>query len=99
MTEIFNRDRLAEVVGSKFRLIASTESVEIELAEVSELRERKGGKAFSALFLVPTGYNVEQGLYQLEHKQLGRTDLFLVPVGFDQDRLQLEAVFNFLNQK
>ena len=55
--------------------------------------------AFSALFLVPTGYNVEQGLYQLEHKQLGRTDLFLVPVGFDQDRLQLEAVFNFLNQK
>jgi hypothetical protein len=99
MTEIFNRDRLAAAVGSKFRLTAATESVEVELTEVSELRERRGGKAFSALFLVPAGYNVEQGLYQLEHEELGRADLFLVPVGLGQERLRLEAVFNFLDQE
>ena len=99
MTELFDRDRLATAIGSTFRLVADSGSVEIELTEVSDLRERTGGKAFSALFLVPTGYDVEQGIYQLEHEQLGSADLFLVPVGLKQERLQLEAVFNFIDQE
>lgn len=97
MTEIFNRDNFAAVLGTEFRLTASENRfVTIELSEVTDAKEKTGTRSFSTIFTVPEGYKVEQGLYDLSHETFGAIQLFLVPVGPVKDRQQLQAVFNFL---
>ena len=99
MSDLFSRDRFAEALGSLFILTAAGEkSVDLELAEVSELKKTKTQQAFSILFLVAEPFKVEQGLYDLKHDTMGSMQLFLVPVGMKDGRLQLEAVFNLLQE-
>jgi hypothetical protein len=38
-------------------------------------------------------------MYQLQHERLGAFELFLVPVGQDQDGVYYEAVFNRLQRQ
>ena len=93
----FDRDRFAEELGSSFALkIADSESVDLELVEVSELKERPHQVSFAILFLTPNSSLVDQGLYELNHERLGEMQIFLVPIGMDGERMKLEAVFNFL---
>jgi|SRR5215203_661048 len=100
MSDLFDRDRFAAALGSPFKLTAAgDESVDIELAEVSERTRRHNQHGFSVVFLVPESYSVEQGLYDLKHETMGALQLFLVPVGMKDGRLQLEAVFNLLQEK
>lgn len=97
MNEEFSRERFAGALGSKFTLHAAEEkSVEIELIEVSEARERPNQVSFSIVFLLPEFYNAEQGLYDLTHDELGAFQIFLVPIGSGKRGAMLEAVFNFL---
>ena len=96
MSEMFSRDRFVGAVGSKFKLTAdSGQTVDLELIEVSELRERPSGQSFSIFFAPPEGYTVLQGMFPLAHEELGTMDIFLVPVG-DEKGVRLEALFNFL---
>lgn len=97
MSRVFDRVSFAGVLGSPFTLTAAGgQSVDVELTEVTELKETEHQRSFALLFSVPEPYQVEQGLYDLEHKALGSMQLFLVPVGLDNGRLKLEAVFNLL---
>ena len=99
MTAVFDRDSFAGVLGSLFTLTAAGgESVDVELIEVTEQKETDTQRSFALLFIVPEPYQVEQGLYDLDHKTLGSMQLFLVPVGFDNGRLKLEASFNLLKE-
>ena len=96
MTE-FNRDRFAEALGTTFTLItAEDKAVEIELVEVSDLRERPHQVSFSILFRLPENIAAEQGMYDLRHAELGEMQLFLVPIEPIDNRMGLEAVFNIL---
>src|SRR5688572_25896313 len=96
----FNRDMFDNVKGTAFTLTGGEDQkVDIELTEVSDLKETSSQQAFSLLFVVPAPYRLEQGLYDLEHQTLGQLQLFLVPVGLDDNRLQMEAVFNLLREK
>ena len=93
----FERDKFAEAIGSGFTVTAPNGvSVEFFLAKVSELHETAERQGFSIEFLAPENCNVAQGLYDLEHATLGTMQLFLVPVGVKNGRLQLQSVFNFL---
>jgi hypothetical protein len=95
----FDRDRFAEEVGSSFTLKgADGESVGLELAEVSELKERPHQVSFSMVFLTPKSYVIEQGLQDLQHERLGEMQIFLVPIGVSNERMQLEAIFNFVRE-
>lgn len=74
--------------------------VGLELVEVCPLRPpppRRGRPAarhpFSLTFRARTPAYVPQGTYPITHDRLGRLDVFLVPVGRDDDGLLLEAVF------
>ncbi|HUR98115.1 MAG TPA: hypothetical protein VMZ26_08640 [Pyrinomonadaceae bacterium] len=92
-----SRDRFAEVLGTPFLIKTDLgQSLNIELEEVSDLRERPRQVSFSLLFSVPETFTVEQGLYDLEHEVLGAIQLFLVPVLVSPNVVKLEAVFNFL---
>ena len=97
MVETFDRDAFAEVLGSNFRIPAAEGKVlDLELIEVSELRRTQFQESFHITFLLPAGYNAPQGLYDMSHETLGAMQLFLVPIGIEDGRLKLEAVFNLL---
>lgn len=49
---------------------------------------------FSLVFRAPAGTDLSQQIYRLHHESLGDLEVFLVPIGRDQDGLKLEAVFN-----
>jgi hypothetical protein len=53
---------------------------------------------FSLMFQGPGEIFMPQGMYTLTHRTLGTFDLFLVPIGKDDNGFSYEAVFNTLRQ-
>ena len=70
--------------------------MEAELVEVAARTQSKRQEQFSLLFKAPNRAPIEQGLYDVEHSELEKTALFLVPVGQDETTISFEAVFNLL---
>ena len=54
---------------------------------------------FSLVFRGPLQPLLPQRIYQVEHDQLGRFDLFIVPIRRDTHGLYYEAVFNRVNER
>lgn len=48
---------------------------------------------FSLVFVGPAGAPLAQATYQVVHDELGGLDLFLVPLGPDDDGMRYEAAF------
>lgn len=67
----------------------------VEAAEIPTAKKLGEGqrKEFSVLFRGPAGPALEQGIYTLEHDDVGRHALFLVPVSQDEEGRYYEAVF------
>lgn len=74
------------------------EPIALELVEVVELPyphapEQRG--PFSLTFLGPVSQQyLLQSTYRLEHAQMGALDIFIVPLGLKEGRMQYQAVFN-----
>ena len=94
-------------LNTPFRIYVSpTMAMEVALIEVTE----KGAsdhqqpsavrrqERFSLVFRGPRDTLLQQGIYQVQHNQLGALELFLVPVGQDHEGLYYEAVFNRLSR-
>lgn len=87
-------------LGTTFQLeTAPGESVALELIEISGYPQRtiQSGatrEAFSLLFRGAKDLAVSQQIYKLTHPELGSYELFLVPVGPDEQGMRMEAVFN-----
>jgi hypothetical protein len=82
--------------GTRFRLTGGSPpgSVETELVEVTEHGTSAPGSfraPFSVLFHGPLEPVLPQGIYRLEHEQLGTLELFIVPVGPDEPRVPGQA--------
>jgi len=96
MSEFPTRDEFFNQLNTKFRVYFDAEQpTEVELTEVSELREKPGYTAFSIIFLVPTEIGALQGLYRTEHDSLGTMELFYVPVAQSEKGFSFESVFNY----
>jgi len=93
------RDTFQPHVGSAFRLVAADEqTLDLTLAECHELTGSHGEsrEPFSLLFQAAADDPVleQQQIVPLEHPDLGRLEIFLVPLGPDKDgRWRYEAVF------
>ena len=95
-------DRFEPLVSEVFlarplEVLTSQSSFELELVRIisQPLGSQEGRRTpFSLFFDGPVGAVVEQGLYNVRHPQTGDMLLFLVPVAQENDRLQLQAVFN-----
>ena len=104
MPRALERAIFAEHLGEIFRvLLESGERLELELVEIAPLasvapgdRARPSARPdpFSIEFKGPRDKALAQGTVQVEHDEMGTFDLFLVPVGEDQEGRQYEAVFN-----
>jgi hypothetical protein len=75
-----------------------TELIDLELVGVSELGAagREGGRRpFALHFLGPiSDQYLTQGTFALEHEQLGMLQIFIVPLGLENQRMRYEAIFN-----
>jgi len=52
-------------------------------------------QSFSLIFHAHKDTDLPQGIYSVEHKKLGKVELFLVPVGMRTEHARYEAAFNF----
>lgn len=72
-------------------------SISSELIEVSSINSHtlKDGQAepFSLVFQVKDDRVFEQNTFQVTHEELGELELFLVPIGADENGVRYEAVF------
>jgi hypothetical protein len=94
-------------LNTPFRILqASNPLMDAELVEVIERgvanetlpRAAERQERFSIVFRGPRDKLLQQGIYQMQHNQLGALELFLVPVGQDREGLYYEAVFNRLRR-
>jgi hypothetical protein len=88
----------AENLNSRFTLtIEPGQTMEVELIELHEGRPSPRYEAFSITFRGPRDMLLPQRIYSFEHSALGQFDLFIVPVGQDEQGSYYEAVFNRLH--
>ncbi|HEX4955037.1 MAG TPA: hypothetical protein VF017_16735 [Thermoanaerobaculia bacterium] len=85
--------------GQTFRLsYGADQSLDLELAETTSLGAASKSSPHRAPFTLVFRHNGErrnlpQGTYALEHTDLGRLEIFLVPIGPDSQGMRYEAVF------
>lgn len=76
-------------VGESFAF----ESMELKLHEAEPVAGSGERSAFSLIFRGPTEPMLAQGIHPLEHAELGRLEIFLVPLGRDASGAQYQAIF------
>lgn len=95
MTENVTKEMFSENLNTKFRVQQeSSDTVELELTQVTLGITTSDNEQFALLFQGPQNPFLPQAMYHVEQERLGELDLFLVPVGRDQNGFQYEAVFN-----
>jgi hypothetical protein len=102
MLEGLRIDTFLPYVGDPFTVhVGGTRTVEVELAEVTDLRDSARGLTpqdghrtpFSIVFRNTSNAVLPQGIYRLEHAAIGGFELFLVTIGPDAGAMRYEAVF------
>jgi len=88
------------LLHSRFRVHGGPSGMaEIELVEATahssgpETAPTQAG-TFSLVFAGPRHPFLPQRTYRFEHEKIGAFDLFIVPIGEDQNGFRYEAVFN-----
>lgn len=96
VTERLNKAAFTENLNTKFRILdkASPAVIEAELVEVEARPSSETHEQFSILFRGPAGPCLPQETYEVEHREMGNFDLFLVPIAADQNGTSYEAVFS-----
>ena len=97
MPEYFTIDMFSEDIGRTFPThFNDKQTSELQIVSVTDLGSTPRQIQFSVVFRGPVTAPIAQGIYRVEHDKLGELDLFLVPIGKDQDGVQYEAIFNRL---
>jgi hypothetical protein len=95
MDDSLTHEAFAQYVNTKFHVSTDdTNQVELELAEVSELKQLKSHDQFAVVFRGPLKFFMPQGIRSFDHDKLGQFELFIVPIRQDGDGYYYEAVFN-----
>ena len=93
-------EHFAGLVGEIFRAQLDGENVvELELTEAKPAAGERAGSAFSIVFTGSLDTYLEQRIYDLEHGELGKISIFLVPIGRGKDGFLYEAVFTRLEEE
>lgn len=85
----------ARHVNSKFRVQLDADAmIEMTLINVEDRSPSPRHEQFALTFKAPVDAPPHQGIYQLEHEQLGSGAIFLVPISKDLSGITYEAIFN-----
>jgi hypothetical protein len=100
MTAGLTHEAFANCLNTTFRIcLDDAANIEAQLIEVSEHLVSPKQERFSILFRAPNEVLFGQGTRRFEHDQMGKFDLFLVPISRDEEGTCYEAVFNRLVKK
>lgn len=99
-----NYEFFAERSGDSFQIdLGAGNWIDIRLTTVERLNAQPklpegptGRQSFSLIFRAPLNQSFFQKIYRIQHSDLGELDLFLVPIGPDQEGMLLQAIFNFI---
>jgi hypothetical protein len=98
MDEQLTCDSFADFLGSSFSVaLDSDETMELELVEAETYpngEEQGGRQPFALVFRGALDRVLPQRMYQLEHEAMRPQEIFLVPIGPDEQGQRYEAVFN-----
>ncbi len=95
--EELHKESFAAYINGEFQVIDHPAGpIDLKLVDASDRGTSARQEIFALLFHGPGGCFLRQGIYRLKHSGLGEIELFLVPVGQDQEGFQYEAVFNRL---
>jgi len=102
--EQLNFESFAGLSKTSWRVwIDAQDSVNLELSEITPPRIVSSGSAgglkyenFALEFLGPADRLLPQRMYWFESAAIGRFELFIVPVGRDQNGTRYQATFNRL---
>lgn len=97
MLDKLTLDDFQPLLEETFSARAGDKAADFRLVSAEPMAEgRSNGKRapFALTFQAPPEVNPVQGVYRLEHEDLGTLEVFLVPVAGDREGTDFEAVFN-----
>jgi len=83
----YSKASFQSYLNSIFELETLQGTIPLELQQISDFSASKGGESFALLFR-GSSRQLRQQTYTLRHPSLGRFEIFLVPVGADQNGAQ-----------
>lgn len=95
------RDLFTPHLNSQFRIRVEERTVKVQLIKISDEKaagitegvEIAGKESFSLIFLGMGPTSLEQQTYEVEHDEMGKLNLFLVPVGRNTGTQHYQAAF------
>jgi hypothetical protein len=86
-------------LNQKFQVRAGNYQAEWSLTEIKPLATGAAAltdcrQGFSLHFKAPPQPALPQGIYAVQHPELGPLEIFLVPIAADREGYYLEAIFN-----
>ena len=98
MLEKLTADDFSPLLNEEFQIsLEGNITLLVQLIDVTinrQKEERNWRQSFSLVFRGPRDIELSQGTYPVTHDQLGKLQIFLVPIGPDEKGMCLEAVFN-----
>ena len=99
MEAALTHEAFTQNANTKFQVQADeNNAVELELAEISEIKLYPRQEEFSLVFRGPLDAFLDQGGRLFKHDQMGEFELFIVPIKQDADGFYYEAIFNRLRK-
>lgn len=99
METALTHEAFVQQANSKFQVeVDENTGVELELAEVSELKVYPQQEEFVLLFRGPVDVFLGQGARNFKHDKMGEFELFIVPIRQDAQGFYYEAVFNRIRE-
>lgn len=96
--ESVTHDQFEACLNQRFTIeLEEANAIEMELVEVNRLGDLNPDddkrQPYSLIFRGPTEPVLPQRIYPLANETMGALDVFLVPIGPDEDGMRYEAVF------
>ena len=95
MEAALTHDEFSKNLNTKFHVqFDENPPVELELIKVSEIKVYPQQEEFAIEFRGPLDLFLTQGIFIFKHEQIGQFEIFIVPIGKDEQGFKYEAVFN-----
>lgn len=88
------RSAFDELRNTEFTIGIDDRVVTLELTEVTALARHEGHTRDPFSLVFQADAELAQGTYRLEHHELDVIEIFMVPIGANEQGSRLEAIFN-----
>lgn len=99
MAENLTHEEFSKHLNTTFRIRLNETIIDAELFEITEHMLSPRQERFAIVFRTSNEFLLSQGMANFEHDQMGEFQLFIVPIGRDEEGTSYEAVFNRVIKK